>query len=141
MAIDPYKAHLHTEMVLPMICFIPEKIEKELRDLVGEKYYRLTELERIILACTHKFCEITNTEIQYFRNEHPRDIGECLKGLVKNGYLERSGRSRGTRYTLPNQSEPDLFRCCRTPSITSRTPNITSRTPNITSRTPNIIND
>ena len=98
-----------TSVILPMVGFIPETIEKELRDLVRDNYSSLTELERIILACTHKFGEITNTDIQYFRNEHPRDIGECLKGLVKNGYLEQSGRSRGTRYTLANQSEPDLF--------------------------------
>jgi ATP-dependent DNA helicase RecG len=98
-----------TSVKLAMVSLIPERIENTLRELVGEKYSSLTELERMILVGTHEFEPITNTDIQCFRHEHPRDIGECLQGLVKNGYLEKSGRGRGTRYTLPMSSQPDLL--------------------------------
>ncbi|PSB25013.1 transcriptional regulator, partial [Chlorogloea sp. CCALA 695] len=43
------------------------------------------------------------------RREHPRNIGECLNRLVNNGWLERSGRGRGTYYALVNQQQSDLL--------------------------------
>jgi len=98
-----------TSVLLPMICLIPESIDKELRELVGERYSNLTELDRIILVLTHQFGEISNSDIQHYRHEHPREIGECLKSLVNTGCLNQSGRGRGTRYTLPNQEPLDLF--------------------------------
>ncbi|MDY7002527.1 MAG: putative DNA binding domain-containing protein [Cyanobacteriota bacterium] len=98
-----------TSVVLPMVSFIPENIEKELKEIVGDNYHSLTELERIILVITHKFGEVSNTDIQHYRKEHPTDIGRCLKRLVDNGCLEKSGIGKGTRYNLPNQDTIDLF--------------------------------
>jgi hypothetical protein len=54
----------------------------------------------------HRFGEIRNKDIQEYKNEHPRTIGECLKRLVQKGWLQQSGRSRGTSYTL--SAYPDL---------------------------------
>ncbi|MEB3341130.1 ATP-binding protein [Okeania sp.] len=98
-----------TSLLLPMVSFIPENIEKELKEIVGNNYYNLTELERIILVITHKFGEVSNTDIQRYRKEHPTDISKCLKGLVDHGCLEKSGHGKGTRYNLPNQGQLDLF--------------------------------
>ncbi|MEH2445867.1 MAG: RNA-binding domain-containing protein [Nostoc sp.] len=98
-----------TSVALPMVSLIPENIEKELREIVGDDYCELTELDRIILVLAHQFKDICNTDIQCYRREHPRDIGECLKRLVNNGWLERSGRGRGTYYALVNQQQSDLL--------------------------------
>ncbi|MBW4669433.1 MAG: hypothetical protein KME60_18955 [Cyanomargarita calcarea GSE-NOS-MK-12-04C] len=97
-----------TSVTLPMVSLIPENVEKELREIVGDDYCELTELDCIILVLAHQFGDICNTDIQCYRREHPRDIGECLKQLVNNGWLERSGRGRGTYYALVNQQQSDL---------------------------------
>ncbi len=94
---------------LPMVSMIPENVEKELREIVGDDYCELTELERIILILAHQSGAISNADIQCYSREHPRDIGECLKRSVNNGWLERSGRGRGTQYALPNKGESDLL--------------------------------
>ncbi|MEG3838937.1 RNA-binding domain-containing protein [Microcoleus sp. herbarium14] len=98
-----------TFVALPMVSMIPENVEKELREIVGDDYCQLTELERIILILAHQSGEISNADIQCYSREHPRDIGECLKRFVNNGWLERSGRGRGTQYALPNKGQPDLL--------------------------------
>jgi ATP-dependent DNA helicase RecG len=98
-----------TLVALPMVSMIPENVEKELREIVGDDYCQLTELERIILILAHQSGEISNADIQCYSREHPRDIGECLKRFVNNGWLERSGRGRGTQYALPNKGQPDLL--------------------------------
>ncbi len=94
-----------TTVALPMMSLIPENVEKELREIVGDNYSELTELDRIILVLAHQFGKISNTDIQCYRQEHPRDIGECLKQLVNHGWLESSGRGRGTNYSLSNREE------------------------------------
>jgi ATP-dependent DNA helicase RecG len=92
-----------------MLSLIPENVEQELKEIVGDNYCELTELDRIILVLAHQFGEISNSDIQCYREEHPRDIGECLKHLVNNGWLAQSGRGRGTQYALPNKDQPDLL--------------------------------
>ncbi len=98
-----------TSVALPMVSLIPENVEKELREIVGDNYCELTELDCIILVLAHQFGDICNTDIQLYRWEHPRDIGECLKRLVIKGWLERTGRGRGTYYSLVNKGQPDLL--------------------------------
>ncbi|GAB1540477.1 hypothetical protein NUACC21_31460 [Scytonema sp. NUACC21] len=97
-----------TSITLPMVSLIPEEVERELKEIVGHNYCELTELERIILVLAHKFGSICNKDIQCYRREHPRDIGECLKHLVNKGWLESSGRGRGTYYTLLNKETSNL---------------------------------
>jgi ATP-dependent DNA helicase RecG len=98
-----------TTVTLPMISMIPENVEKELRGIVGTDYGRLSEIERIILVLAHRFQAITNADIQHYRDEHPREIGECLKKLTQKGWLQSSGHGRGMRYQLGGGSEGDLF--------------------------------
>jgi ATP-dependent DNA helicase RecG len=97
-----------TAVALPMISLIPEQVEKELTDIVGTDYFNLQELEKIILVLAHKFGKISNTNIQYYSQKHPRDIGDSLKYLVDNGCLEKSGHGRWTEYSLPNNSLVNL---------------------------------
>ena len=93
-----------TSVNLPMTSFIPEAVEVELKRIIGDAYRQLGDLDRIILVLAHQFEEISNTDIQRYRSEHPRDISEHLRNLVQNGWLHQSGKCRGTRYTLSNQN-------------------------------------
>ncbi|MBD1890518.1 RNA-binding domain-containing protein [Coleofasciculus sp. FACHB-SPT9] len=98
-----------TSVALPMASFIPEDVERELKEIVGDNYCNLTELDRIVLVLAHCSGEINNMGVQRYRHEHPREIGECLKRLVNKGWLEQFGRGRGTHYTLPSQGQSDLL--------------------------------
>lgn len=98
-----------TSVALPMISMIPEHVESELRGIVGAEYNTLSELDRIVLVLAHRFGAVTNADIQQYRREHSREIGECLKTLTHKGWLKSSGHGRGTRYQLGSSSEADLF--------------------------------
>lgn len=98
-----------TSVALPMISMIPENVENELKGIVGVEYGALSELDRIILVLAHRFGAITNADIQQYRREHPREIGECLKMLTHKGWLTSAGHGRGTRYQLGGTPEIDLF--------------------------------
>lgn len=92
-----------------MVSLVPEEIERELRTLVGEDYKHLFELDRMILMLAHRFGEINNGDIQCYSQKHPKDIGDCLKNLVDKGWLEKSGRGRGTHYSLPTSESKNLL--------------------------------
>jgi ATP-dependent DNA helicase RecG len=93
-----------TSIILPMTSLIPDEVEAELKGIVGDSYCQLSELDRRILVLAHQFKEISNIDIQRYGLEHPRDISEHLRNLVKNGWLNQSGKCRGTRYTLSNHN-------------------------------------
>ncbi len=98
-----------TLMTLPIISMIPEEVDKEIKEIVGDAYSYLPELDRIILVLAHRFEKIGNADIKLHRNEHPREIGERLKYLVQQGFLKSSGHGRGTHYSLQGRTVPDLF--------------------------------
>jgi len=98
-----------TVVTLPVVSLIPEAVERELRALVGDAYAGLTELDRIILMLAHRFGEVRNSDVQLYRREHPREIGDRLKYLVDHHWIYPTGRGRGTRYTLSSGQPADLF--------------------------------
>lgn len=89
-----------THITLPLAGMIPEDVEGELREVVGDAYSRLTELDRVIFMLAHRFETVSNADIQPYRREHPREIGDRLKTLVSHGWLIQEGHGRGTRYRL-----------------------------------------
>lgn len=90
-----------TRICLPLASMIPADVERELREVVGDSFSQLEDLDRAILMLAHRFGEIGNADIQPYRDEHPRDIGDRLKFLVDHHWLERGGHGRGTHYRLP----------------------------------------
>lgn len=98
-----------TRVWLPVVSMVPADVERELRELVGDAYASISELGHTVLMLTHRFGEIGNEDIQTYRREHPRDIGDCLKRFVQAGWLEKNGHGRGTRYRLARQAGGDLF--------------------------------
>jgi ATP-dependent DNA helicase RecG len=97
-----------TTILLPMVSFIPEEVEKDLRQIVGDNYSCLSELDRTILFFAHRLGDISNGDIQGYSQKHPRDIGDCLKRLVNKGWLEQSGHGRGTYYCLVKLATPHV---------------------------------
>jgi ATP-dependent DNA helicase RecG len=96
--------HLSLELTgvwLPIVSMISEDIEQEIRSVVGEDYSALNVFERTILMLAHRFGEISNKDIQYYRSEHPRDIGAKLSQFVTTGWLIKRGQGSGTRYQWP----------------------------------------
>lgn len=98
-----------TRVWLPVVSMVPADVEQELRALVGDAYASIDELGHTVLMLVHRFGEIGNDDIQTYRREHPRDIGDCLKRFVQAGWLEKGGHGRGTRYRLARQTSTDLF--------------------------------
>jgi ATP-dependent DNA helicase RecG len=98
-----------TRVWLPVVSMVPADVERELRELVGDAYVSINELGHTVLMLAHRFGEIGNEDIQPYRRDHPRDIGDCLKRFVQAGWLEKSGHGRGTRYRLARQAGTDLF--------------------------------
>lgn len=96
-----------TRIWLPLASMIPADVERELRVVVGDSFSQLEELDRVILMLAHRFGEIGNADIQPYRAEHPRDVGDRLKFLVDHQWLERTGHGRGTCYGFP-AAQPDL---------------------------------
>ncbi len=94
-----------TSVILEMVSMIPKNVETELKEIVGDGYSKLTQLERTILVLAQKSEKISNTKIQKYTSEHSRKIGKCLKGLVNNGYLKKQGHGYGTFYILVNHKE------------------------------------
>jgi len=98
-----------TRVWLPVVSMVPADVEHELRELVGDAYASIDELGHTVLMLAHRFGEIGNEDIQPYRRDHPRDIGDCLKRFVQAGWLEKNGHGRGTRYRLARQAGTDLF--------------------------------
>lgn len=86
---------------------IPDHVEADLRSVVGDAYGELQELDRTILLLAHRYGEVANEDVQPFRDEHPREIGERLGVMSEKGYLTKSGHGRGTRYRLASSQHLD----------------------------------
>ena len=107
-----------TATQLPVVSLIPEPVEQELRQVVGEHYQTLNELERTILMLTHYLGEVGNKDIQRYRPEHSRDIGDLLRKFVASGWLTKSGKGSGTRYQLQDPANQALISIAQ-PLLTS----------------------
>ncbi len=98
-----------TTVTLEMVSMIPKNVETEFKKVVGNQYSKLTQLEKTILMLAQQSEKISNTQIQKYTSEHSTEIGKCFKSLVKNGYLEKRGRSSGTHYILANHISSEHF--------------------------------
>jgi ATP-dependent DNA helicase RecG len=97
-----------TAIQLPIVSMIPESVEQELRQVVGKDYQMLNELERTILMLAHHFGKIGNKDIQRYRPEHSRDIGDLLRKFVASGWLTKEGKGSGSRYQWPSRGQLSL---------------------------------
>ena len=93
-----------TFVVLPMLSMVPEHINSELLQVIGDEYHTTDELQRLILILAHQFAPISNSEITAYSTKHPRDVGEELQQMIKKGWLVSEGKGRGMKYRLKQHS-------------------------------------
>ncbi len=93
-----------TFVVLPMLSMVPEHINDELLQIIGDDYHTTDELQRLILILAHQFAPISNSEITAYSTKHPRDVGEELQQMIKKGWLVSEGKGRGMKYRLNSTS-------------------------------------
>ncbi|WP_434798719.1 ATP-binding protein [Terrisporobacter vanillatitrophus] len=87
-----------------MVSLIPKECLDELRNMYGEKFDTLGELE--VLAVVTAYLEgcVTNSRLQTICNNHPNDITKVLYSLVKNKFLKIEGYGRGSVYYISSES-------------------------------------
>ncbi len=100
-----------TLLELRMIDLFPEWAMEGLRGLFGDRFDRLTHVERVALALA--VCEgtVTHARLRAVSTEHPVDLSKTLQHLVQEGFLTSTG-GRGAVYHLPGMSLPtpeDVF--------------------------------
>ena len=89
-----------TVVVLPFLSMVPDFINDDLLQIIGDDYYIADELQRLILVLAHQFAPISNSEISAYFSRHPREIGDKLRMMVQKGWLIAEGKGRGMRYRL-----------------------------------------
>ena len=97
-----------TRLELNMVDLLPPAGLDRLRRLFGQKFDSLSKDERLILATANAEGNITHSRMKPVCNQHPADLTRMLQGLVSEGFLEQSGRSRGTTYHLPDPDFSDI---------------------------------
>ena len=80
----------------------------------------------------------TSGGIQQICTEHPRDITDLLKHLVKNEFLRTNGRGRATTYHLPGvEGKKDIT--SRMPSLVDRELSLVDKEPSLVDREPSLV--
>ena len=95
--IDPEQ----TLLALRMLDLLPQTVVYDLQTKFGSKFNRLSELDRLILATAAIEGVVTHVRMQEVTTEHNHDLTLALQRLVRAGFLESSGKTRGTVYRLP----------------------------------------
>jgi hypothetical protein len=122
---------LRTSSLLP-----PESIEK-LQKIFGEKFQKLSELQRVILGTADAEGFVSHTRIRSLSTEHPKDISSALSFLVRDSFLEKEGATRDATYHLPGVrpqipfSSETLFGIVNSPDLIGNSPDLTGSSPDL----------
>lgn len=100
---DQTLLELHMEDLLP-----PEVVDS-LHRRFGEGFDHLQPDERVVLATAQLETTVSHARAMTLCEMHPVDMTRLLQSLVQNGFLEKVGQGRGTRYHLPGAqlADPD----------------------------------
>jgi ATP-dependent DNA helicase RecG len=96
-----------TILSMQMISLLPEEALRELDERFGESFSELSEVERLALVTVTIEGKVTNDRLKCVTVEHPHELTKILSGLVKKGFLESDGATRGTYYFFPGEP-PDI---------------------------------
>lgn len=129
-----------TLLELRMVDLLPAETLNDLSGRFGEGFGRLSAVERVILVTAAIERTVSHARVSTICDEHPNDLSRIIKGLVQNGFLMQTGRSRGAVYYLPGAKLP-------TPEmvfgdevgVSQGTENVCQGTENITQDTENDI--
>jgi ATP-dependent DNA helicase RecG len=91
-------------VLLPMVSLIPTEINDELRARFGELFERLdkTSVQAVVTARVEG--GVTNGRMQELTGEHPKDITDALRTLVRQGFLVQLNQRRWASYRLSGDS-------------------------------------
>lgn len=95
-----------TLLELRMIDLLPAETITDLSGRFGERFGVLSAVERMILVTAAIERTVSHARVSTICDEHPNDLSRIIKGLVQNGFLMQTGRSRGAVYYLPGTKLP-----------------------------------
>jgi len=92
-----------TVFILKMISLLPEEAIEDLKNVLGDSFNNLNDVERLALVTAQ--CEgcVNHSRLKELTKEHPHDITVSLHALVEHGFLKSEGVGRGTFYYLPGR--------------------------------------
>ncbi|EGI6871030.1 hypothetical protein IGX89_002942 [Escherichia coli] len=91
----------NTTLELKTENLIPQSTLTDLRDMFGEKFESLSELERLILATAAEEKIVSHEKIKELTIENTRIITLALSKLVRLKFLKSDGVQKDKRYFLP----------------------------------------
>lgn len=83
-----------------MLSLIPEECIIKIKELYGEKFNELDEIEILAVVTAYLEEEVTNSRLQTICNKHPNDITKILYKLVHSKILIEEGYGRGKVYYI-----------------------------------------
>lgn len=95
-----------TLLELRMVDLLPAEAITDLSGRFGERFGGLSAVERMILVTAAIERTVSHARVSTICDEHPNDLSRIIKGLVQNGFLMQTGRSRGAVYYLPGTKLP-----------------------------------
>jgi hypothetical protein len=101
-----------TVMRMQMTDLFPKELVVQLRQRFGQDYDSLSHEEQVALAIATVENTVTHQRFCVLSTFHPADASSILSGLVEQGFLERTGTSRGVVYHLSGTEIPgpeDVF--------------------------------
>lgn len=120
--------HGEVHLELRQESLLPEEAVASLAARWGEAFRTLDELGRVTLVTAAVEGSISHARIREISDAHPRDITLKLQELVRRGFLESSGRRRGTTYALPVPASSTQSPASSTQSSTQTAPSSTQST-------------
>lgn len=95
-----------TLLELRMLDLLPAGVVEQLRHRFGAPFGRLKHTERLILATAAIERVVNHSRLLEICGTHAHDLSVLLARMVRDGWLEAIGRSRGRFYSLPGERLP-----------------------------------
>lgn len=95
-----------TLLMLQMADLLPESVLLQLREQFGATFDELDYTGRLIMATVAMERVVSHNRLLEICDAHSHDLSLLLARLVRQGFLETDGRSRGTVYFLPGDTLP-----------------------------------
>lgn len=107
-----------TLLELSTASLIPKEVTELLGSLFGQRFYRLNELEQMIVTTAAIEGWVNHERACQLTSKHSRDVTLALLRLVEKGFLTASGEKKDKSYCLPGMELPspeDVFSHSLTP--------------------------
>ncbi|MGG5810567.1 RNA-binding domain-containing protein [Falsiroseomonas sp. CW058] len=108
-----------TRLELRMSDLIPPEATEQLRAQFGGQLDALSADQRLVLATAATEQVVTHARMLSICSLHPVDLSRVLQGLVADGFLEQTGRTKAAVYRLPGTALPSPDAVFGTPGPTT----------------------